>query len=332
MTSQDTEERDLWAVLWQLQPPGGLPVGENGGDLLRCINMDVYSLTAPQLHVIIERCVVSGTVTKCFDVDIAGPPLLLAIMSRGPENVAPKKRPLMDDDDSAFESADTLAGYMTPPQNKKPKKAKQTKQESSSVKTCKKKPDRSLTAWNKSDATNSDSDFESDNIPSHFMKPQQTKKTKKPKQAKQKSSSVKTSEKGEVQKRWKQSKASVTLISARMVQALKDQAETGRKKCMSCYLGNRTERTCRTHKQHPTPDWDKHECVPIVKKNLPVPTRKNTLPKLPVGNKGRNLIKKYKPDCLQCGLDMQRKNEVKKNVRHCGHKKQRTQMVRCDCD
>jgi hypothetical protein len=148
MTSHDTEERVLRAVLWELQPPGRVPVGENGGRLLHYMNRDAYSLTPPQHHVIIERCVDSGTATKCFDIDSAGPPLLLAIMSRGPENVAPKKRALMDDDDSAFESASSLTGYMTPPQHKKTKKAKETKQKSSSVKTCEKKPDRSLTALN----------------------------------------------------------------------------------------------------------------------------------------------------------------------------------------
>ena len=184
------------------------------------MNRDGYSLTPPQLHVIIERCVGSGTVTKVFDIESAGPPLLIANMSRGQENVAPKKRPRMDDADNAFESDSSLANCMTPPQHKNCK-AKETKQKSSSVKTCEKKPDRSLTALNE-------------------------KKMKKKKNLEKQAKKQKLADNGAT----RTADNEVRLMSARVSLALRDQAVTGDKKCLPCYLLSRNVTGCRTDRDH----------------------------------------------------------------------------------
>jgi hypothetical protein len=121
MTSHAAEERDVHTALTYF---GGASCGVRAGvgdfcEVLCTLNREGYDLNHAQLQAIIERCVASGTVTRHFDSEGAGMPLLMAIISWGEENTTPNKRPMIDEADSAFESDKSLSRCTTPPQTKK---------------------------------------------------------------------------------------------------------------------------------------------------------------------------------------------------------------------
>jgi hypothetical protein len=148
MTSHAAEERDVHTALTYF---GGASCGVHVGvgdfcEVLCTLNREGYDLNQAQLQAVIERCAASGTVTRHFDSEGAGMPLLMIIMSWGEENTTPNKRPMIDEADSAFESDKSLSRYTTTPQTKKKKAAKKKKKKSSSVMTIE-APDRSLAAF-----------------------------------------------------------------------------------------------------------------------------------------------------------------------------------------
>jgi hypothetical protein len=96
MTSHAAEERDVHTALTYF---GGAPVGVRVGaggfcEVLCTLNREGYDLNQAQLQAVIERCAASGTVTRHFDSEGAGAPLLITAISWGEENTTPNKRPM----------------------------------------------------------------------------------------------------------------------------------------------------------------------------------------------------------------------------------------------
>jgi hypothetical protein len=96
MTSHAAEERDVHTALTYF---GGAPVGVRVGaggfcEVLCTLNREGYDLNHAQLQAVIERCAASGTVTRHFDSEGAGAPLLITAISWGEENTTPNKRPM----------------------------------------------------------------------------------------------------------------------------------------------------------------------------------------------------------------------------------------------